>query len=96
MSPMPPPPGIAGAAEPFFGASTTAASVVISRPATEAASCSAVRTTLAGSITPWATRSPYSSVWALKPKLASVLSRILPTTMEPSTPAFSAIWRSGA
>jgi hypothetical protein len=33
-----------------------AASVVISRPATEAASCSAVRTTLVGSITPADTR----------------------------------------
>ena len=38
------------------GISLTAASVVISRPATEAASCSAVRTTLVGSITPAATR----------------------------------------
>jgi spermidine dehydrogenase len=32
----------------FFGSSATIASVVTSRPATEAASCSAVRTTLAG------------------------------------------------
>ena len=37
---------------PFLGASAMAASVVISRPATEAASCRAVRTTLAGSMTP--------------------------------------------
>ena len=51
MPPMPPPPGIAGAAS-FFGGSATMASVVISRPATEAASCSAVRTTLAGSMMP--------------------------------------------
>ena len=43
----------------FFGASAMAASVVISRPATEAASCRAVRTTLAGSITPAETRSTY-------------------------------------
>ena len=43
---MPPPP------PPFLGASTMAASVVIIRPATEAASCRAVRTTLAGSMTP--------------------------------------------
>ena len=46
----------------FFGASTIAASVVISRPDTEAASCRAVRTTLAGSMTPSATRSTYCSV----------------------------------
>ena len=37
MPPMPPPPGIAGAAS-FFGASATIASVVINRPATDAAS----------------------------------------------------------
>jgi hypothetical protein len=51
MPPIPPPPAIAG---PFFsGFSATIASVVTSRPATEAASCSAVlagdhRTVLAG------------------------------------------------
>ena len=48
---MPPPPGIAGAAF-FFGASATMASVVIMRPAIEAASCSATRTTFAGSTMP--------------------------------------------
>ena len=37
MPPMPPP-GIAGAGASFFGASATMASVVIRRPATEAAS----------------------------------------------------------
>ena len=45
--------GIAGLSS---GISLTAASVVISRPATEAASWSAVRTTLVGSITPAWTR----------------------------------------
>ena len=76
MSPMPPmpPPGMPPPAPPvFFGASTMAASVVIIRPATEAASCSAVRTTLAGSMMPAAIRSTYSSVWALKPKVADVV-----------------------
>ena len=58
---------MAGAGAFFFGASATAASVVINRPATEAASCSAVRTTLAGSMTPAWTMSTYCSVWALKP-----------------------------
>src|SRR6201996_8622414 len=99
MSPMPPmpPPGMPPAPPPpFLGASTMAASVVISRPATEAASCRAVRTTFAGSITPSFTRSPYSSVWALKPNDGEALSSTLPTTIEPSTPAFSAIWRIGA
>ena len=48
--------GIAGAAGLSSGRSTIAASVVISRPATDAASCSAVRTTLVGSITPAFTR----------------------------------------
>ena len=45
------------------------ASVVISRLATEAASCNAVRTTLVGSMMPAATRSLYSPVCASKPKL---------------------------
>ena len=47
-----PPAGMAEEAS-FFGFSATIASVVTSRPATEAASCNAVRTTLAGSMTPW-------------------------------------------
>ncbi|SDR63518.1 hypothetical protein SAMN05519103_08707 [Rhizobiales bacterium GAS113] len=55
MSPMPVPADAAGAC--FFGFSATSASVVISSEATEAASCKAVRTTLAGSITPAPTRS---------------------------------------
>src|SRR2546421_131292 len=47
MSPMPPPGGIEGWAF-FSGFSATIASVVTSRPATEAASCNAVRTTFVG------------------------------------------------
>src|SRR5262249_23870566 len=57
MPPMPPPPGIGGGGVCFFGASATMASVVTSRPATDAASCSAARTTLAGSTMPLSTRS---------------------------------------
>jgi hypothetical protein len=62
--PMPPPgpPGIAGLC--FFGSSATIASVVIRRPAMEAASCSAIRTTLVGSMMPFDTRLPYSPVCA--------------------------------
>jgi len=45
--------------------SLTMASVVSSRPATEAAFCSATRSTFSGTITPIFTRSPYSSVSAL-------------------------------
>ena len=41
-------------------------------PRRDAASCSAVRTTLAGSMMPAATRSPYSSAWASKPQLLSL------------------------
>src|SRR3954452_4509321 len=47
MPPMPPPPGIAGALS-FLGASEIMASVVTSKPATDAAFWSAARTTLAG------------------------------------------------
>jgi len=63
---MPPsPPGIGGAF--FSGFSATIASVVIRRPATDAAFCSATRTTLVGSIMPRFTRSAYSPDWASKP-----------------------------
>src|ERR1700739_582584 len=61
---MPPPPGIAGAGLCFFGTSATIASVVISRPATEAAFCSAARTTLVGSMMPFDIIFTYSPVWA--------------------------------
>src|ERR1700681_78897 len=76
MPPMPPPPpGIGGAGS--FGNSATMASVVTSRAATEAASCSAARTTLAGSMMPLATMSTYSSVWASKPKVSDFSSQDL-------------------
>src|SRR5262249_3175999 len=65
---MPPPGGMAGAGDAFFGSSATIASVVISRPAIEAASCRAVRTTLVGSMMPFFTRSAYSPDWASKPQ----------------------------
>ena len=58
----------------FSGFSATIASVVTSRPATEAASCSAVRTTLVGSMMPAFTRSLNSPVCASKPQLYSSLS----------------------
>ena len=48
---IPPPGGIAGAGF-FSGISPTIASLVNIRPATDAASCSAVRTTLVGSMIP--------------------------------------------
>ena len=40
-----------------------------------------------GSTMPACSMSQYSSVWALKPKVAPPLSRMRPTTIEPSTPA---------
>src|SRR5204863_2926141 len=49
---MPPPGGIAGIADFGSGFSATIASVVIRRPATDAASCSACRTILVGSMMP--------------------------------------------
>src|SRR6516165_9807407 len=39
------------------------------------------------------TKSTYSSLWASKPKVSDLCSMILPTTIEPSTPEFSAICR---
>jgi len=61
-----PPAGMAGAAS-FFGFSATMASVVTSRPATEPAPSSALRTTLTGSMTPCLNRSPYLPVCAFQP-----------------------------
>jgi hypothetical protein len=72
------------------------ASVVTRRPATELASCKATLTTLAGSMMPFPIKSPYSPVCASNPNDGDLWSVTLPTTIEPSTPAFSAIWRIGA
>ena len=55
----------AAAGASFFGRSAISASVVSISAATDAAFCSAVRTTLVGSMTPALTRSSYSSVAAL-------------------------------
>jgi hypothetical protein len=49
MPPIPPP-GMPEAPPSFFGLSATMASVVIRRPAIDAAFCRAARTTLVGSI----------------------------------------------
>ena len=91
--PGPPPAPAAALSSSLMSA--TNASVVSIKPAIDAAFCSARRVTLAGSITPALTRSPYSPVSALKPKFSSLDSRILPMTTAPSWPALSAIWRSG-
>ena len=64
---MPPPGGIAGPPAFFFGTSATMASVVIRRPATEAAFWIAARTTLVGSMMPLVTRLPYAPVCESKP-----------------------------
>jgi hypothetical protein len=48
----------------LFAASAMPASVVIIRPAMDAASCRAMRTTLAGSMMPFSIMSPYSSACA--------------------------------
>ena len=87
-----PPAGIAGASS---SGSATTTSVVTIRLPMEAAFWSALRVTIAGSIIPAAIRSSYSPVRALKP-VEPVCERTLFTTIEPSAPAFSAIWRSGS
>ena len=56
---IPPPGGMAGMGASFFGFSATIASVVMSSPAMDAASCRAIRTTFVGSIMPLETKSPY-------------------------------------
>src|SRR6204780_2067335 len=73
MPPIPPPPpGIAGASA--LGRSAIMASVVIMRPAIEAASWSATRTTFAGSTMPAFSMSTYCSVCASKPKVCDLFS----------------------
>src|SRR5206468_3299397 len=57
--------------------------------------CSAVRTTLVGSMMPALIKSSYSSVCALNPK-APFASRTFSSTTEPSCPALRAIQRSGS
>src|SRR5262249_40820462 len=63
--------------------------------AIDAAFCSAERVTIAGSITPAATRSSISLVAAFRPCPFLALRTSL-TTTDPSSPAFSASWRSGS
>src|SRR5216684_1113056 len=97
MPPMPPAPGAPAAAALVSSLmSAMRASVVSIKPAMDAAFCRARRVTLAGSMTPIFTMSPYSPVSALNPKFSSLDSRILPITTAPSEPALRAIWRVGS
>src|ERR1700758_204228 len=75
--------------------SATIASVVTISAPTDAACCSADRTTFVGSMIPALTMSLNSPVCASKPQLYSSLSSTLPEITAPSSPEFSAIWRSG-
>src|SRR5918999_1462016 len=93
MPPMPPPGMPAGS---FSGISATIASVVRMFFPIDAAFWSAERVTIAGAITPAATRSTISPVSALRPSFLPLALRTSLTTTEPSRPAFSAIWRSGS
>ncbi len=77
------------------GLSAMTVSVVSSRPAIDAAFCSAERVTLAGSTTPNPIMSPYSPVRALRPWPVSS-PRTFSTMTLPSRPAFVAIQYSGA
>ena len=98
MPPMPPiPPGIpAGAASFSSGLSAIIASVVTNNPEIDAASCKAVLTTFTGSMIPLANISQYSSFCASYPCVFLFCSKSLPTTTDPSTPAFFVICLIGA
>src|SRR2546427_753339 len=86
-----------GAPAPFFfsGFSAMAASVVRRRPATLAAFWSAVRTTLAGSMTPAFKSGSKRSLTASKPK-SSLPARTRASTTAGSCPALAAVCRSGS
>ena len=75
--------------------SVTSESVVSNSDATLEAFCRAVRTTLAGSITPAWTKSHKASLSASYPSVLPLRPRTRLTTTAPSAPAFSAISRSG-
>jgi len=96
MPPIPPPPGIAGA-ELSFGTSATIASVVTSRPATEAASCSARRTTLAGSTMPFYDQVDILIVRGIEAEsLGLRIQDLADHDRALDGRRFSAIWRIGA
>jgi hypothetical protein len=86
---IPPPPS-------FSGISAMIASVVRMFFPIDAAFWSAERVTMAGSMTPPATRSSISPDSALRPVFLPLALRTSLTTTEPSSPALSAIWRSGS
>jgi hypothetical protein len=103
--PIPPIPGIPPpipipAGGPFSSASTTQHSEVVNNEATPEASTRAVRTTFRGSKIPAAIISLYWEVAASYPQLnfscvAYSSDRSLPTTTDPSSPAFSTMVRQG-
>ncbi len=79
-----------------FGASATIASVVTSRPATEAASCRARAHDLGRVDDALLHHVDILFGLGVEAEGLGLVLEILPTTIEPSTPAFSAIWRIGA
>src|SRR2546421_5568 len=85
-----------GSAFPASGPSVMSASVVSSNEAIDAACCSATRSTLVGSMIPACSISTYSLVSASKPRVIGTMALTLSTTTEPSSPAFSTIWRIGS
>jgi hypothetical protein len=98
MPPPMPPPGHAAAhaAGLLLGHLGDHGFVVTSRPATEAASCSAVRTTLVGSMMPaWTQVLVVLQLGVEAERVGRRSPCTLPTTIEPSTPEFWAIWRIG-
>lgn len=78
------------------GSLATTASEVMTRSATDAASCSAVRTTFVGSMMPALIISLNSPAAASLPQFVSFFSRSLLTTIGASTLAFSTICRVAA
>ncbi len=79
----------------FSGIEATTASVVKNIAATLAACCNAERVTLVGSTIPASNILTHSFVAALNPTPGSAFFK-RSTMTEPSNPAFSAIWRTGA
>ena len=93
IPPIPPIPGappIGGIGGVSSFSSAITHSVVRNIPAIEAAFSMATLTTFVGSITPALKRSSYISLLALKPK-SLLPSFTFCTTIDPSTPEFSAI-----
>ena len=95
MPPMPPMPPAGGAAGSLEGRSVIEHSVVRINAAIEAAFCSALLVTFAGSVIP-ASNMFTQTIFAASNPMSAFSCFAFSAMIDPSSPAFSAIWRIGS